>query len=168
VRLGNIAGNGDVVGLLLFSADAMFLNNISRFLSNMPPIPDDVICGVASYVSEHSRMVSYIPSHRSCLLDDPEPPSGKSFVIQDAPPDEENAFTDLSHRYRANSTFVFHGTTLDRLNPILQNGLRMRTNAGDRKIGDSYGNGVYTTTNIETARGYAQVNLASSTPNELG
>jgi hypothetical protein len=44
----------------------------------------------------------------------------------------------------------------------------MRTNAGDRKIGGSYGNGVYTITNIDTALGYAQVNLASPTPNELG
>jgi hypothetical protein len=44
----------------------------------------------------------------------------------------------------------------------------MQTNAADRRIGNVFGNGVYITTNIETALGYARVNPSSSTPNELG
>jgi hypothetical protein len=60
VRLGNIAANGDVVGLLLISADSMFKNKTTRFLSNMPPIPNDAILGVVAHIRNHAPTV---PDH---------------------------------------------------------------------------------------------------------
>lgn len=80
-------------------------------------------------------------------------------------PDRENAYAVNLAAHGGGPCTVFHGTTLDRLYPILQHGLELQGSFGGM-LGGELGHGIYTTSDLAMALGYA--NASSHAHTELG
>ncbi|PMD41162.1 hypothetical protein L207DRAFT_527821 [Hyaloscypha variabilis F] len=68
----------------------------------------------------------------------------------------EIAFAEKLKPSGGHSGVVFHGTTCDRLYPILHNGLQTQVRRDMMQWGNVLGTGIYTTDNSEVAMGYAR------------
>ena len=81
----------------------------------------------------------------------------KQFLLADASPDLEHSFSQHVHLQPSVSgcNILFHGTSLDRLYPILTQGLRVQSGTPNQRHGAHYGAGVYLSDEPGTAWSYA-------------
>ena len=77
------------------------------------------------------------------------------FLLANASPALEAAFSKNMSTSNSVSHILFHGTSLDRLYPILMQGLRVQTGTPFERHGAAYGPGIYTSNEPRTAWGYA-------------
>ena len=90
------------------------------------------------------------------------PPNTQQFLLANASPALESAFA--SRIGSAPTQVVFHGTSLDRLFPILVQGLKICSgNTLLQRNGAVFGNGIYVSDSTLTAWGYSPVPPASNT-----
>ena len=68
----------------------------------------------------------------------------------------EKAFADEYRKAQSKSTVLFHGTSLDRLYPILSEGLRICSGTSLQRHGALHGDGIYMAEEPETSWGYSR------------
>ena len=86
------------------------------------------------------------------------PSFGKDqFLLANAAPDLEIAFSRHQQTPQSTSQILFHGTSLDRLHAILCQGLRVQSGTKLQRNGAAYGAGIYMADEPSTAWGYATV-----------
>lgn len=86
------------------------------------------------------------------------PSFGKNQVLlANAAPELEIAFSRHMLTPQSESQILFHGTSLDRLHPILCQGLRVQSGTGLQQHGAAYGAGIYLADEPKVAWGYATV-----------
>ncbi|KIX08550.1 uncharacterized protein Z518_03206 [Rhinocladiella mackenziei CBS 650.93] len=95
------------------------------------------------------------------LLKIPNMPGVKQFVLANTFPELEAKFavklgTSNRGASATNTRVVFHGTTLDRLYPILRNGLKIYSTPPLRQNGHAYGSGLYVAAEPVTSLSYAR------------
>lgn len=106
------------------------------------------------------KLISYLSTLPSFIcpatgaLKIPSMPKIKQFVVASSSPPIESA--RIKHfAVQTVSQVVFHGTSADRLFPILQEGLKVCSGTSLQRIGASLGSGVYCSTEPSTALSYA-------------
>lgn len=67
-----------------------------------------------------------------------------------------NDFNQKKMDYSHVSRLVYNSTTLDRLYPILQSGLKVQANSQDIRVGAAHGTRIYTTTDLDRAFSYSR------------
>jgi Poly(ADP-ribose) polymerase catalytic domain len=100
-----------------------------------------------------SRFPGFI-SEATGQLKIPSMPGVRQFILANSSPAVEAARTAY-YSPQAQTQVVFHGTSPDRLFPILNEGLRVGSGNSLQRIGASLGNGIYCATEPSTALSYA-------------
>jgi hypothetical protein len=105
-----------------------------------------------------SRFPGFI-TEASGSLKIPSMPGVRQFVLASSSTEVE-ASRAVHYTPQAHTQVVFHGTSADRLFPILYEGLRIGSGTNLQRIGASLGNGVYCATEPSTALSYAYTSSA--------
>lgn len=96
-------------------------------------------------------------------------PGVKADVFQvNETPERESHFAEKLVPTGGNFSIVYHGTILDRLYPILQNGLQAQLRPDMIRNGAIYGHGVYVTPAIDIALSYSRSSSRNVTMARLG
>lgn len=99
------------------------------------------------------------------LLKIPNLPGVHQFVLASAPPELETGYSLHLPTPQTPTQLVFHGTTMNRLYPILQQGLQIGSGTTLLQNGASYGSGIYCAADIATSFGYAGLAHGFGWPN---
>ncbi|XTI89975.1 hypothetical protein V2W45_1511865 [Cenococcum geophilum] len=180
VRLTEIRTDPGVVDLLLTGIFAAAQANrldllpgcpirstptIVQALNNLPAISvlqtmDDISVALENAGPTAAQLVNWAcSSYRgflastSGILHIPGLPGARQFVLTNAAPEQEAAFT--SKVGRQNTSVLFHGTSIDRLPAILCQGLRICSGTSLQRTGAAHGNGIYTATEPLTSFSYS-------------
>ena len=89
----------------------------------------------------------------------PNLPGIHQFLLVNGPPEIEAAFA--KHNHLQPRHVLFHGTSMDRLYPVLAQGLRVLSGTPLQKHGAVHGSGIYMAREPNTAMGYASVTQKS-------
>lgn len=135
------------------------------------PQPLDVI--LRNIASGHSNLDSRaelvvawgLSSYRGCVVAAEVGAKVCKFYVNETP-ERENQFARRLEPTGGKSSIVYHGTTLDRLYPILQNGLQTQY-AKMMQHGAAHGHGVYVTPNIQIALNYSRSGSPASQSAQL-
>jgi hypothetical protein len=101
-----------------------------------------------------------LSSYRGCVVATEIGPKVCMFYVNGIP-ERENRFAEKAEPTGGKSSIVYHGTTCDRLYPILQKGLQTQY-AKMMLHGAAHGHDIYTTPNIQIARSHSRT--VSPTP----
>jgi hypothetical protein len=88
------------------------------------------------------------------------PPGTHQFVLANARPKLENTFVSKLPKKDAQTTVLFHGTSLDRLPAILAQGLRVCSGTSLQRTGAAYGDGIYLSDEPATSFNYSPASLS--------
>ncbi|KAJ4320889.1 GID complex subunit containing RING finger motif [Neodidymelliopsis sp. IMI 364377] len=88
------------------------------------------------------------------------PPGTHQFVLTNASPKLENTFISKLPKKDAQTTVLFHGTSLDRLPAILAQGLRVCSGTSLQRTGAAHGNGIYLSDEPATSFHYSPASLS--------
>lgn len=91
----------------------------------------------------------------------------KQFLLANAAPDLEVAFSRHMPAPQSPSQILFHGTSLDRLHAILCQGLRVQSGTPLQRHGAYHGAGIYMADEPSVAWGYATASTGGWTSSEL-
>jgi Poly(ADP-ribose) polymerase catalytic domain len=138
------------------------VNQISEMMKQQPL--DVILANSASVCGglvdpQAELLVAWgLSSYRGCAVAIPDENvyAKASVFFVYGTPERENQFAERLAPTGGHSSIVYHGTTLDRLYPILQNGLQTQLRPEMMQHGAAYGNGVYTTPNINIAPSYSR------------
>ena len=86
----------------------------------------------------------------------PDFPSDHQYLLANSSAALEKAFADESTKAQFKSTVLFHGTSLDRLYPILSEGLRICSGTSLQYHGAVHGNGIYMAEEPKTSWDYSR------------
>lgn len=121
-------------------------NDISAALTNVGPAALHLLTWACS--SYRGFLAS-----TSGTLHIPSLPGAQQFILANAAPEHEAAFT--SKVGRQGTSVLFHGTSIDRLPCILSQGLRVCSGTALQRTGAAHGNGIYMATEPLTSFSYA-------------
>ena len=83
-------------------------------------------------------------------------PEDHQFLVANSSPALEKAFSVQFKTAQSTSSVLFHGTSLDRLYPILSQGLRVCSGTSLQRHGAAHGSGIYMAEEPSTSWGYAR------------
>ena len=188
LRLQDVRTNGRVVDLLLTSVFAAAninnlgllpdrpsqLNNAAKLqvlLNSLPPTATlanaaDFTTGLRGCGQRAEVLLSWLCTHRFFVV----PATGAyklpkmngihQFLVINNPPEVEATFAVHNHHQQRH--VLFHGTSMDRLFPILVQGVRICSNTPLMKNGAASGAGIYTSREPSTAMSYAAATQANN------
>ncbi|KAN0098230.1 hypothetical protein V8E51_013893 [Hyaloscypha variabilis] len=180
VRFPEMFVDQDSAGILFWAVDAairyntlnlvgrpfLLTNTLMKFaLSGMGALLEDIVDyntfarAMNITPSEVQLFISWVfTSYRGALITLPSL-GGLSedyrVFMANAKRELEIAFAEKLKPSGGHSGVVFHGTTCDRLYPILHTGLQTQVRRDMMQWGNVLGTGIYTTDNSEVAMGYA-------------
>lgn len=191
VRLADLLWEPSVMDLLLLGVFATAQSNKFEFLQPCPlpdqqtilqtmaGLPDiyplqgssDIRKSIRSLGRDVEALMLWMGSYRGFLatatglLKIPNLPGVHQFIMTSAAPELEISYNSHVPTPQTPTQVVFHGTTMDRLFPILQRGLQVGTGTTLLQNGSAYGSGIYVATDVGTAFGYAGTTHGYGWPN---
>jgi Poly(ADP-ribose) polymerase catalytic domain len=191
VRLADLRWEPSVMDLLLLGVFASARANRLEFLhpcplrdqgtilQTMAGLPDiytlqgsqDLYKSIKGLGQDAEALMLWMASYRGFLasatglLKIPNLPGVHQFVLTSTTPELETSYNFHLPTLQTPTQVVFHGTTMDRLFPILQRGLQVGTGTTLLQNGASYGSGIYVATDISMAFGYAGLAHGYGWPN---
>jgi hypothetical protein len=192
VRLADLRWDPYVIDLLLLavyataqSGRAEFLlsscpvRDLTKILEIMIALPDihamrtaaDISSAIRGLGPDAESLLLWAGSYRGSiatptgLLKIPNLPNVHQFVLTSTTPELEMCYNLHLPSPQTPTQVVFHGTTMNRLYPILQQGLQVGTGTTLLQNGASYGSGIYCAADIATSFAYAGMGHGYGWPN---
>jgi len=191
VRLADLRWDPSVMDLLLLGIFASAQANRLEFLhpcplrdqgtilQTMAGLPDiytlqnspDLYKSIKCLGQDAEALMLWMASYRGFvasatgLLKIPNLPGVHQFILANTTPELETSYNFHLPTPQTPTQVVFHGTTMDRLFPILQRGLQVGTGTALLQNGASYGSGIYVATDISMSFTYASVVHGYGWPN---